>query len=116
MAIHLNCALQAGQQADSDGNNDFGALEGGNSAIFGGSADGGFGGNPSGGSFGSNTGGGGFGGSGNGFGNMPLENGNTSSQAVSAPLQRHCSLSEYASSFAPVINIVLCSLLTCLDC
>ena len=79
--------MQSGQQAESNGNNDFGALEGGNSAIFGGSADGGFGGNPigrnlSGGSFGSNTGGGGFGGSGNGFGNMPLENGNASTQQV----------------------------------
>lgn len=85
----LTCrhVLQSGQQADTNGNNDFGALEGGNSAIFGSNADGGFGGNASGGNFGGSTGSGGFGGSGNGFGNMPLENGNTSASAVSALLQ-----------------------------
>ena len=81
------CCLQSAQQADSNGNNDFGALEGGNSAIFSSNADGGFGGNPGSGNFGGSAGSGGFGGSGNGFGNMPLENGNTSAPAVSAVLE-----------------------------
>ncbi|DBA96359.1 TPA: hypothetical protein ACH3X3_002534 [Trebouxia sp. C0006] len=61
---------QSGSQAESNGNHDFGPLEGGNSGIFGGSG---------GGSFGGSAGGGGFGGS---FGNAPTENGNTAAPAM----------------------------------
>ena len=61
---------QSGGQAESNGNHDFGPLEGGNSGIFGGSG---------GGSFGGSAGGGGFGGS---FGNAPMENGNTAAPAM----------------------------------
>ncbi len=60
---------QAGGQAESNGNHDFGPLEGGNSGIFGGSGAGSFGGGSA----------GGFGGS---FGNAPVENGNTSTPAM----------------------------------
>ncbi len=63
-------AWQSGGQAESNGNHDFGPLEGGNSGIFGGSG---------GGSFGGSAGGGGFGGS---FGNAPMENGNTAAPAM----------------------------------
>ena len=75
------CAVQAGAQADSNGNQAFGPLEGGNSAIFGGSG-GSFGG--SGGGLGSGGGGlgGGLGGS---FSSAPLENGNTSVPALVGP-------------------------------
>jgi len=62
-------AWQSGGQAESNGNPDFGPLEGGNSGIFGGSGGGSFGGSA----------GGGFGGS---FGNAPMENGNTAAPAM----------------------------------
>ncbi len=72
--IHsLRChvfAWQSGSQAESNGNHDFGPLEGGNSGIFGGSGAG---------SFEGSAGGGGFGGS---FGNAPTENGNTAAPAM----------------------------------
>lgn len=67
-------SFQAGGQAESNGNHD--PLKGGNSAIFGGGSGGGsFGGSA--GRLGENTGG--FGGS---FGDVPMENGSTSTPAM----------------------------------
>lgn len=101
----LSFPLQAGSSGNQQ---EFGSLEGGHSAIFGGSNDGGFGGNSDGGvggnasgggfgastgagGFGSNAGSGGFGGSGNGF-KGPLENGNTPAPAVSQSVCGMCNL------------------------
>lgn len=71
--------------AESNGNQDLGALESSHSAIFGGSGNsagaGGFVGS-GGGSFGGIGGGFGGGDFGGGFGNAPMENGNTSAPAV----------------------------------
>ena len=94
---------QAGNQAESNGNQDFGPLEGGNSAVFGGSGGGSFGGSAS-----------GFGGSGGGFGAAPTENGNASHTMVPSHHTLHvCAyMFCYVMSFAQQRRPPLCCALS----